>query len=280
LGNGATADISAINSVALGAGSVASEASTISVGAAGAERRITNVAGGTIATDAVNVSQLQTVAQSVVQAQTAADAAQAIGNTALANAALAQTSADAAQATGNAALVNAAQAQTSADAAQATGNAALANATQAQTTAVQAQTTAVSALGLATQARNASADNAVAISSINSVNANQQGQLNGLLTGQALLSGRVDTLFDLSRLDRRNTRQGIASAIAMGQASMPSAAGKTTFVVNGATFRGEHALGGSIMHRLNTEEPLAVTVGFSYAGNKNNGARVGVAGEF
>ena len=32
--------------------------------------------------------------------------------------------------------------------------------------------------------------------------------------------------------------------------------------------------------RLNTENPTALTVGFSYAGNKNNGIRVGIAGEF
>ncbi|KWK47778.1 hypothetical protein WM13_01335 [Burkholderia ubonensis] len=46
------------NSVALGAGSVASEANTVSVGSAGSERRITNVAAGVNATDAVNVGQL------------------------------------------------------------------------------------------------------------------------------------------------------------------------------------------------------------------------------
>ncbi|WP_341315796.1 YadA-like family protein [Paraburkholderia sp. IMGN_8] len=56
IGQGANA--SAANSVALGAGSVASEANTVSVGSQGSERRITNVAAGVNATDAVNVSQL------------------------------------------------------------------------------------------------------------------------------------------------------------------------------------------------------------------------------
>jgi trimeric autotransporter adhesin len=63
LGSNATA--SAANSVALGANSVASEANTVSVGSAGDERRITNVGPGFNGTDAVNVSQLRSVQQSV-----------------------------------------------------------------------------------------------------------------------------------------------------------------------------------------------------------------------
>jgi hypothetical protein len=60
----------------------------------------------------------------------------------------------------------------------------------------------------------------------------------------------------------------------------PSAPGKVAYTVNGARFRGENAIGGSVSYRLNSSTPLAVGVGFSYAGNKNNGLRVGVAGEF
>ncbi len=52
----------AANSVAIGSGSTNTAANTVSVGSAGNERRVTNVAAGTNATDAVNVSQLQTVA--------------------------------------------------------------------------------------------------------------------------------------------------------------------------------------------------------------------------
>jgi autotransporter adhesin len=44
--------------VALGAGSVADQADTVSVGSAGSERRIVNVAPGVANTDAVNVGQL------------------------------------------------------------------------------------------------------------------------------------------------------------------------------------------------------------------------------
>ena len=35
-----------------------------------------------------------------------------------------------------------------------------------------------------------------------------------------------------------------------------------------------------VSYRLNTEKPTALSVGFSYAGNKNNAVRVGIAGEF
>jgi len=50
------------NSVALGAGSIANQPSTVSMGSPGNERRVTNVAAGVFPTDAVNVSQLQAVA--------------------------------------------------------------------------------------------------------------------------------------------------------------------------------------------------------------------------
>lgn len=79
---------------------------------------------------------------------------------------------------------------------------------------------------------------------------------------------------------RRDAQAGTAAAIAIGYAPMPSAPGRTSYAFNLATFRGEQAVGGSIMHRLGTAAPLAVTVGFSFAGHGNNGARVGIAGEF
>jgi len=55
---GANASATAANSVALGANSVADRANTVSVGSAGNERQVTNVAAGTATTDAVNVGQL------------------------------------------------------------------------------------------------------------------------------------------------------------------------------------------------------------------------------
>ncbi|MFM0199787.1 YadA-like family protein [Paraburkholderia fungorum] len=55
---GNLAEASAAGSVALGQGSIADRANAVSVGSVGSERQITNVAAGTEATDAVNVSQL------------------------------------------------------------------------------------------------------------------------------------------------------------------------------------------------------------------------------
>jgi trimeric autotransporter adhesin len=56
---GGNAQASANNAVALGSNSIADRVGTVSVGARGAERQITNVAAGTQDTDAVNVSQLK-----------------------------------------------------------------------------------------------------------------------------------------------------------------------------------------------------------------------------
>ncbi|GER11373.1 ESPR-type extended signal peptide-containing protein [Variovorax boronicumulans] len=88
---GANSTASTANSVALGDGAVANRAGmngqremfsntvvqsaqgAVSVGAAGNERQITNVAGGTQATDAVNVRQLQAVQQSAVRYDTNVD---------------------------------------------------------------------------------------------------------------------------------------------------------------------------------------------------------------
>src|SRR5690606_8609292 len=60
---GANSFAPAANSVALGADSYADRDNTVSVGDAGTERQITNVAAGTEGTDAVNLDQLEAVAE-------------------------------------------------------------------------------------------------------------------------------------------------------------------------------------------------------------------------
>jgi autotransporter adhesin len=82
------------------------------------------------------------------------------------------------------------------------------------------------------------------------------------------------------RLDRRDARAGIAASAALGHAAMPSEAGRTSYVVNHSSFRGQKAIGGSFAHRVATDLPLAVTAAFATAGNRNTLFRVGVAGEF
>ncbi len=111
------------------------------------------------------------------------------------------------------------------------------------------------------------------IASIEALNLAQTGAIDNL-------NNRVSVLFDLREEDRRDMRQGIAAATAMGHAPFPSEPGRTSYVLNGATFRGEQAVGGSLMHRLKSDVPIAIGVGFSFAGNKNNAFRAGVAGEF
>ena len=71
IGSGSIA--AADNSVALGTGSVANEENTISVGSSTNQRRITNVAAGVNATDAVNVSQLKYSEAGGVRYDTKAD---------------------------------------------------------------------------------------------------------------------------------------------------------------------------------------------------------------
>jgi autotransporter adhesin len=105
-------------------------------------------------------------------------------------------------------------------------------------------------------------------------------QLAALGEGQALLNSEVGRLFDLRSADRRNAREGIAVAVAMGTPAMPSAPGRTSYSVNVATFRGERAMAASLMHRLGSDNPVALSGGISVAGHGNTAARVGVAGEF
>ncbi|EOC4611938.1 TPA: YadA-like family protein [Escherichia coli] len=71
IGSGSIA--AADNSVALGTGSVADEENTISVGSSTNQRRITNVAAGVNATDAVNISQLKSSEAGGVRYDTKAD---------------------------------------------------------------------------------------------------------------------------------------------------------------------------------------------------------------
>ncbi|MDF3834955.1 ESPR-type extended signal peptide-containing protein, partial [Cupriavidus basilensis] len=95
LGAGTTTDVA--NSVALGSGSVGAAnaagpalfsgdaiaaGGALSIGAAGKERQIKNVAGGTNGTDAVNVNQLRAVADNAVQYDDAGKGSVTLGGTA------------------------------------------------------------------------------------------------------------------------------------------------------------------------------------------------------
>ena len=126
IGVGATA--TAVNSVALGAGSVATQANTVEVGG----RRITGVAAGTAATDAVNKGQLDAAIAGVSGGTTDATARTAAAN-AQATADRVETKADTAMTTATASGVVATRAESKADSA-------IVSAGAAQTTANQALT--------------------------------------------------------------------------------------------------------------------------------------------
>ncbi|WP_244625636.1 hypothetical protein [Methylobacterium mesophilicum] len=95
------------------------------------------------------------------------------------------------------------------------------------------------------------------------------------------LEAKTDAVQRYAIQTRKEARQGVAMAIAMATAPMPSAPGKTTWATNGATYRGEWAGGVAIAHRLPTCcVPIAVTAGVAYGGDNALGARAGLAGEF
>lgn len=94
------------------------------------------------------------------------------------------------------------------------------------------------------------------------------------------LLGRVAGAQQLARETRREARQGVAAAMAMSAAPMPSAPGRTSWAVNTAAFRGEWALGAALAHRLDTQIPVAITAGYAYGGSDSHGVRVGLQGEF
>lgn len=101
------------------------------------------------------------------------------------------------------------------------------------------------------------------------------------------LDGRVgaleDSFGDLGRTisqNRTEARQGIAAAIAMTTAPMPSAPGRTSWASNVGYFKGATAFGGSLAHRFDFDEPFAFTAGYAYGGGSSHGFRLGLAGEF
>jgi hypothetical protein len=89
------------------------------------------------------------------------------------------------------------------------------------------------------------------------------------------VSGLQDTIYQ----NRQEARGGIASAMAMGYAPLPSKPGRTSWAVNVAGFKGIAAFGFAMAHRVNTDIPLAVTVGLSTS-ERNTSGRIGLSGEF
>lgn len=79
---------------------------------------------------------------------------------------------------------------------------------------------------------------------------------------------------------QREARQGIAMAMAAVSAPMPSAPGRTSWVVNGAYYKSAGAIAGTMAHRLPTAAPLAATAGVSVGLRNSVAVRGGLIGEF
>ena len=107
-----------------------------------------------------------------------------------------------------------------------------------------------------------------------------EGRLGGVEARVGTLESRTNALSQYSTETRREARQGVATALAMPTASMPSAPGRTSWVLNSATYRGEWAGGAALSHRLPTAVPLAINVGYAYGGDGSHGVRAGLGGEF
>ncbi len=94
------------------------------------------------------------------------------------------------------------------------------------------------------------------------------------------LSGRVQAIdFQLDQLDD-DVRSGVAAAMALTDAPMPSQPGKTSYIGKGATFRGEFGFSLGLTQRLNSDQPFAISASVSHAGGNNTGASVAFSGEF
>jgi autotransporter adhesin len=360
---GRDAAVSVIGGVALGAGSaatragmagaaerfsgtaVASTAGAVSVGAPGAERQITNVAGGTADTDAVNVRQLRAVGDNLASglgggasfdpatgaytgpnyviggntytdvgtALTALNNATIFGSTAIAanntsgfapptaagndalavgyGATAAGTRAAAfgtgATAGGNDSVALGADANAAGDGAVAIGSRATAAQPGAVAIGANARTTRANQVAVGTQGSTytmagiGSAQSAAAQSGpTHFVTADAAGNLATSSFDPGAFSSQITSLNQSIQTLRKETRQGVASAMSMGSAPMPSAPGRTSWALNTATFMGEWAAGISVAHRLNLPVNIALTGAVSTGGDNTVGVRMGLAGEF
>ncbi|GGE07422.1 hypothetical protein GCM10011529_12300 [Polymorphobacter glacialis] len=267
----------------------------VDVTGTGGARTVTGVADGLVAAasrDAVNGSQLATTNAAVVNLSTLV-VSQGLGFVSSNNAgALGPVASGANASAGGAGAV----ASGSQSLAMGNGSAAVA----ANTVAVGAGavSTGTNSVALGAGSRDDGATNVVSVGSAfatrritnvapgtSASDAANVGQLQsgltaGLAASNAYTDSRISALgFDLRNVER-DARKGTAAAVAIGYAPMPSAPGRTSYTLNGSTFRGEQAIGGSVAHRFGTAQPFALTAGFAFAGEGNNAARVGVAGEF
>ncbi|MCR9121581.1 MAG: hypothetical protein NXH91_04860 [Phyllobacteriaceae bacterium] len=334
--------------------SVASTAGALSVGAAGAERQITNVAGGTADTDAVNLRQLRAVGDNLagaigggaafdpttglftdpsftIRGTTHNDVGSALAaldtalnsvggdfgviaanNTSgLADAAASGSDALAvgwgARASGTDATATGAAAQASGDRSVAQGARAVASGSGATAVGHGASATHAGSTALGAGARTDRANQIVLGTAANTYTmpgiasdasrATQSGPTQIVTTDaggnlaavplQSLLGDLASAVgSDIDHLNRRidqvqtESRRGIAAVMAMANAPMPSAPGRTTWAANMGVYKSEWASGFAVAHRLDTPKPSGITAAFSLNADGLPAARAGLFGEF
>jgi autotransporter adhesin len=327
---GADTDVSAVGGVALGSGSVAarsgmagatelfsgtavsSTAGAVSVGAAGSERQITNVAGGTAATDAVNVRQLSAVRSEISTGLN--DVAISLGGGSTYNSNTNVFTGPSYTLRGNTYTdVNTAlQAINSFIGGAGTNGALAANNTSGLANAVATGADAT-AIGYGSRAsysnstaigRGASTTRAGQVMIGTTTNtytmpgvtssasrAAQTGPTQVLTTDAAgnIASANLDVnriSSDISNLRgdmsdlRKETRKGIAAAMSMTAAPKPSAPGKTSWSTNLAGYRGEMATSFAVAHMFDSNYPVIFDASVGYSPGGSAGVRVGLSGEF
>lgn len=358
---GRDTDVTATGGVAIGSGSqatragmngakeafsgttVASTAGAVSVGTTGGERQITNVAGGTADTDAVNVRQLRAVDDRV---STVDDRVTTVNNrvTTVNNRVTSLTTRvdgltdgmdDVAKAFGGGATYNSTtntftgpsytlRGQTFTDVGSAVNalnsyiggagtNGAVAGnntdglpdavATGANATALgyganaaHANSTAIGTNATTTrdgQVMIGTSSNTYTMPGVTSAaSRNAQSGATQVLTTDAAgniatanvdlnsMNSNISSLRgDLSNL-RRESRQGIAAAMAMVGAQRPSAPGKTAWSTNVAAYKGEVATSFGVAHMFDTSYPVVLDAAVGYSPGGSAGVRVGLSGEF
>jgi len=155
----------------------------------------------------------------------------------------------------------------------------------AASTAAQTGTTAVmtvdanGTVGQDTTIKPAIASMQSSITSIQNTDITQNNRLTALEQETTLLSNQISGVQNALSQLKRETRFGIADAMAMAPAPMPSAPGKTTWTVNVSEYHDSVGQAVSFAHRLNTAAPFVVTGGVSF-GPSNVSVRLGVGGEF
>jgi hypothetical protein len=115
---------------------------------------------------------------------------------------------------------------------------------------------------------------AATVSQLGAMTGGLQTQVNGLQNQVGGLQNQVNSL-------TKESRRGVAAAIALGSGKTPSAPGKTTIALGSGFYHGETGVGVAVEHWLDFATiPIVVQAGFANGGGNENAGRVGVAFEF